>query len=39
VSDEQRSERGWIGAGRPVYFPADAKRTRSPERSITRSAL
>jgi len=23
VSDEQRSERGWIGAGRPVYFPAD----------------
>jgi len=24
VSDEQRSERGWIGAGRPVYFAPDA---------------
>ena len=24
VSDEQRSEPGWIGAGRPVYFPAVA---------------
>ena len=25
VSDEQRSERGWIGAGRPVYFAPDAQ--------------
>jgi len=24
VSDEQRRERGWIGAGRPVYFAPDA---------------
>jgi len=28
VSDEQRSERGWIGAGRPVYFAPDTKRVK-----------
>ena len=28
ASDEQRSERGWIGAGRPVYFAPDAERAR-----------
>ena len=25
VSDEQRRERGWMGAGRPVYFASDAE--------------